>query len=360
MDTAVNYMGAGRYLQAEFALNSIGDEASRLGKKAFIIGGEKALDATRDKIVQSLEKAGIEYTVHVFKGFPSMNQIEAYAARVCEYGADMVIGVGGGKASDTTKGVSILSKTKLIMIPTSVATCASYANVIIIYNDEGDVCSAMKLEKPTDAIIVDTDIIVRHCPVRMMAAGIGDSMAKKPEIEFSLHNDPDWDNTPFSAAAYALAKLTWDLYLKSGKKACEDAKKGVISQEVNDIICANIVLTGACSNLVGGAKQLAIAHNIYNGMCKNFKAQQKMFIHGEMVSMGLPLQMAMNHSLAEEIEGFVTLLNQMGVPTKPAQMQMDASDDSFKIVLDYIAQNISYLNPQMQDELFNDMKQMWR
>ena len=71
-----------------------------LGKRALIIGGETALEKSREKLMKSLGGFEIVGTVVYGKECYRKRIEESYNA-YCESGADFVIGVGGGKAIDT-------------------------------------------------------------------------------------------------------------------------------------------------------------------------------------------------------------------------------------------------------------------
>ena len=353
------YMGVGKYFQGEYALNRIGQEASQLGRRALIIGGERALGAALPRIEESLQKADIPYSVEGFHGFCTEKQMRYYQEKLESREADIVIGVGGGKAIDTAKGVSVFSGARLINVPTNIAQCACYANIIIMYEEDGRTCGVMDLNKPIDVVIADSDILARHSPVRLMAAGIGDSMAKRPEIEFSLKYDPE-PPTMLAQVSYGLAEKTWALYEKYGRQACEDAENGLVTKAVEDIICANIVLTGICSSLVNGEKQIAVAHNTYNGMCGVFKEQQKNYLHGEMVSMALPVQMALNGAETKTIRSLIDFLGGLGVPMKPSEMDLEPSEENFNYLIKYIAEHVPQMTENLQESLLNCMREWWR
>ncbi|WP_296303653.1 iron-containing alcohol dehydrogenase [uncultured Desulfovibrio sp.] len=93
--------------------------AARLGKEAFDLGARKVALITDKGLVAagihlplmaSLEKAGIEALLYDdTEKDPSPASIEKAAAWVKESGVDMLVGLGGGSALDSTKATSVLA-----------------------------------------------------------------------------------------------------------------------------------------------------------------------------------------------------------------------------------------------------------
>ena len=165
MSTAFTYRGIATYHQKEFAVKDIHIFAKRIGKTAFVICGNTAWSVVGEHILSSLRSVGIKAIVAPFKGFCTMSHIDLLYEKFHQSGADFLIGVGGGRAIDVAKGVALKSGAPFILVPTSVSQCACCANVIVMYEDNGDPSpTALHLDHAAYAVIVDTDIIVRHCP----------------------------------------------------------------------------------------------------------------------------------------------------------------------------------------------------
>ena len=61
LDEAYKF-GAGRYIQGEGILEKAGREILRVGKKAYLIGGPRALKAAKDRLETGFFQAGLSYT----------------------------------------------------------------------------------------------------------------------------------------------------------------------------------------------------------------------------------------------------------------------------------------------------------
>lgn len=92
--------GCGRYRQEAGLLDEAGDEITRFGRKAVIVGGKTALGLTKERLEKSLEKAGVEYRVVSYAGIAVM-PVRTYRKEYAD--CDMVVGVGGGRIMDLAK-----------------------------------------------------------------------------------------------------------------------------------------------------------------------------------------------------------------------------------------------------------------
>lgn len=91
------------------AENKTGECAVRYGKKAFLVYGQGSVvkSGLLDRVTASLQKAGVTYAL--FGGAcpnPTLAHAEEGAKQAAAFGADLIIGIGGGSAIDTAKAVA--------------------------------------------------------------------------------------------------------------------------------------------------------------------------------------------------------------------------------------------------------------
>ena len=82
---------------------------------------------------------------------------------------------------DLSKAVAGKAGVGVINIPTSIATCAAFTAMSVMYTPQGAMKDNWRYEYETDGVYVDLDVI-SGCPCRYAAAGILDAMAKKIEM----------------------------------------------------------------------------------------------------------------------------------------------------------------------------------
>lgn len=80
LDNAYKF-GAGRYLQEAGALNLLGGEVARLGKKALVIAGPRAWAATEGKAEKSLKDAGVEFELSLYPDQNTYERAKEHARR---------------------------------------------------------------------------------------------------------------------------------------------------------------------------------------------------------------------------------------------------------------------------------------
>lgn len=99
LDSAIKF-GAGRYRQEKGLLEECGKEIARFSKKAFLVAGPRAFDAVKEKLLPSLDAAGVDYVVDIYTGVCSFEAAKEYADRCLSADCDEVVGIGGGKIMD--------------------------------------------------------------------------------------------------------------------------------------------------------------------------------------------------------------------------------------------------------------------
>ena len=164
LDPAIKF-GAGRYRQEKNLLEECGKEISRFGKRAFIIAGNRAWDAVKERIIPGFEKAGLEYELHLYGGKCSYEAAREYAEKCKAENCDEVVGIGGGLVMDFAKAVGEYADTGVVNIPTSIATCAAFTTMSVMYTPEGAKKDCWRFEHEIDAVLVDLQVIA-ECPIR--------------------------------------------------------------------------------------------------------------------------------------------------------------------------------------------------
>lgn len=98
---------ASRIIFGAGALNEIGALAGRMGKKALVVTGKNIKRA--EKLLLSLEDHLIHWQTFAVDHEPEIRDVQHGVNAAREFGADIVIGFGGGSALDSAKAIAALA-----------------------------------------------------------------------------------------------------------------------------------------------------------------------------------------------------------------------------------------------------------
>ena len=129
------------YTIGEDAYEHVNEVCSRFGSRALLIGGELALKAGKEKLLQALKNTDSDSPVTIldtvlFGTDCTYRRMDELAALAKELHADMIFGMGGGKALDTAKGTAEKAGLPVFTFPTIAATCAATTALSVVYKEE--------------------------------------------------------------------------------------------------------------------------------------------------------------------------------------------------------------------------------
>ena len=109
------------------------------GKRILLIGGKKGLEAGSARLREKLAGTELEIVETVWYGedctYKNMDRLCELAKRIQ---ADMIFGMGGGKALDTAKGAGVKAGIPVFTFPTIAATCAATTALSVVYREDGN------------------------------------------------------------------------------------------------------------------------------------------------------------------------------------------------------------------------------
>lgn len=225
----------GKYIQAAGELKNIGTHVKNMGTKFLVIISKRNQAEHGEEIKTSLEEAGYECVFETFGGECSLEEIDRLMKIGKEAECNSVIAVGGGKAIDTGKAVAVRLDVTVIVVPTIASNDAPCSGLSVVYNDQGVVCKVIYGKRNPDVVLVDTAIIASS-PVRLFVSGMGDALSTYFEARACKASGArNYCRGTAPNTAIAMAKLCFDLLMKSGVQAFEDVKKGEATEAVEDI-----------------------------------------------------------------------------------------------------------------------------
>ena len=324
MDAAIKF-GAGRYRQGVGILEECGGEVARFGKNVLLLAGPKAFAAVKERLLPSLEQAGVRYTVELYEEHCTHEAARAYADQAVALGCDEIVGVGGGRIMDLAKATAAYAKLGLVNIPTSIATCAAFTCMSVMYSPEGAQIGSWRYEHEMDAVLVDLQVIA-DCPVRYMASGILDAMAKRIEIQNGKPVMRLEENTYDLYSAFRMAEYTYEALEQFSPQAVEDARQHKVTKTLEDVTFLTMAVTGVIANTTRSYRQAALAHSVYYGVRSLFPEAHHA-LHGEIVAVGLFLQLYYNQ-LPQEIPALKAFMKQFDMPLTLADLGIEPTDEN--------------------------------
>lgn len=314
---------------------SIGEEAYKevlnicpsYGKKVVFIGGKNALSKAEHKIKAYLKDSELEVLgTFWYGGEAAYENVEALRAKKEILDADMIFAIGGGKALDTCKVLSSELGKVLFTFPTIASTCAATTCVCAMYNLDGSFKDLYWRKQPAKHTFIDISVI-SQAPQKYIWAGIGDTLAKGYEPEFSARGkELDYQNS----VGIALSKLCCDPLIKYGEKALENCKNGEVSPELVEVVLSIIVNTGLVSNCVINDYNSCVAHAICYGFSMVPEVEEN-HLHGELVSYGVLVQLMLDNKI-DELKKLLAFYDKINLPTSYTKFPI-TSEEIDRVVL---------------------------
>lgn len=289
------------------------------GRRVLLIGGRKAIEAGLPRLRRHLEGSSLELVDTVSYGTDcTYTAIQKLAEHARALGADMIFGMGGGKALDTAKGAAEKAGLPVFTFPTIAATCAATTALSVVYREDGSFDSFCFYPRPPRHCFIDLTILSR-APWKYLEAGMGDTIGKYFECHFSARGDKLEHS---SALGREISNMCYAPLLEYGAQALSDCENHIVSTALEQAVLANIVSTGLVSLMVLDQYNCAVAHSLYYGLVILPGFEEK-WLHGNVVAYGVLVQLLIDgdQQEARRLKAFLislkipTTLKEMGVPT---------------------------------------------
>ncbi len=340
------------------AYENIYNVCSSLGKRALIVGGETALSVSVDKLKANMMDFDIVDVVVYGK--------ECYKERITElYEAykdskiDFVVGVGGGKAIDTSKCLADLLGVKVVTVPTIASTCAASSALAVVYTKEHAFQGFWYFTSPAYHCFIDTEII-SNAPLKYFRAGIGDTLAKYYEVEFSARGKKKTFNDEM---ALSISRMCNEPLLLRAYDAYLDCKSNKVTDKFEQVALIILVSTGMVSMLINPEFNGALAHALFYGLTEIPGFEEK-FLHGDVVGFCTTVQLLLDGK-EEEAKKISGIISKMGVETTLSARGVDVSykslekvfesainDPDMKVIPYEITKEMIYAAVEKSEELF--------
>lgn len=309
------------------AIESLGNVCSTLGQRALVIGGHRARAAIREHIEAQLAECNITLVGDEwFGGDSTRSQIDRLKALAKTQEADLLIGVGGGKALDTVKATAAELGLPLVTVPTIAATCAAITPLTVTYTEEGLFLDLYKLPKAPDAVIIDSQLLAM-APLRWLSAGLGDTLAKWYEFRALGKSE---ETTAIAAASVANSRICYDMIHLYGGEACAGVREQRNTPALEQVLDAIFTFAGLTSIMASGAHACA-AHGIYAGFTACDKTRH--FGHGLLVGFGNLCLLALEGRSDDEIIEALHIARDCAVPLTLNEIEPTLTNDELDTII---------------------------
>jgi glycerol dehydrogenase len=270
------------------ALDQMGDTIARLGSRPLLVGGDRTLDVVQSRLNPVLKAQKLTIAQASYGADCSEKALLSLKQAAADHQADVIIGVGGGKALDAAKLLAFQCKLPIVTIPTSGATCAAWTALSNIYSEQGAFLYDVSLSRCPDLLIVDYDLIAT-APQRTLVAGIGDAIAKWYEASVSSGHS----EKTFLIAAVQQARVLRDILFQKSAIALQQPG----SESWREVVDASVLMAGVIGGIGGAQCRTVAAHAVHNGLTHLLESHGT--LHGEKVAFGILVQLR----LEEMIQG---------------------------------------------------------
>ena len=307
-----------KYVQGRGALSEIGPLVSIIGKKPLLLWDKTVKGIIGNTVLDSLKSAKIDYVDVDFQGDCTRKEVDRIIGIIKESGADISVGLGGGKTLDAAKAAAIDTGIRIVTCPTIASTDSPTSAATVWYDDDGNCTGFDCWNFNPDLVLVDSEVIAK-APARTLVAGMGDTLATWIEAKVALQTGAgNLAGGKSTLAAMAIAKLGYDILMEHGLQAKLSAEAGVLTPAVEKVIEANILHSGLGFESGG----LASAHMIANCL-PSFK-QCRHLMHGEEVAFGVMSQLCMDSAVTTgEIYEAVDFMISVRLPVTFAELNLE-------------------------------------
>ncbi|MDR0884823.1 MAG: glycerol dehydrogenase [Clostridiales Family XIII bacterium] len=321
-----------KYVQGESELLNLGYFVKTFGDSALLIAHPDDVARVKKQLDITAEKFNITFVESNFVGECSREEVTRLQKVAKKNKSSCTIGLGGGKAIDTAKCVA--QGESLIIVPTIAATDAPTSHSAVLYTPDGAFDDYAYFKQSPSVVLIDTKIIA-GAPVRFLVSGMGDALstyfeARATSKAFANVNaglpcgfrEGYCGPAKSTNTALALATLCYQTLMEDGIKAKEACEKNVVTPALENIIEANILLSGLGFESGG----LAGAHAIHDGLTILEGTHQ--YFHGEKVAFGTLAQLVLENASTKELEDVLDFCLAVGLPVCLADIGVDHITDT--------------------------------
>ena len=312
----ISFRAPGEYQQCSGALDRLGQAVLKFGGKAVLAGTEGSLKRYGGRILDQCRPGELEIRPVTVGRETTQAEIDRLAASFREAGAEVMIGLGGGKALDTARAASDAVNCPLVLVPTVASNDAPCSALSVIHDGEGAVIELRRTRRNPDLVLVDTAVLM-DAPARLLIAGMGDALATWFEVSACRQSGAETlAGAPPSDIAVCLAHLCYESLRKYAVGALHAYEAGIVNDDFERLVEATIFLSGVGFESGG----VAAAHAVNDGFSACQEASH--LYHGEIVGFGTLAMLMLQGESDTVVQEVVSFMKTVGLPMTFEQLNI--------------------------------------
>jgi glycerol-1-phosphate dehydrogenase [NAD(P)+] len=280
---------------------------SELGfQSALIVTGKTTYHVAGKQAHKILEEDGLKAEC-IFVEDATLETVSKVTDRAEELGADVILGVGGGRNIDVAKLSAFKTNRFFISVPT-VASHDGIASSLASVKGMGRPYT-VKAASPI-AVIMDSKIIAES-PYRFTAAGCGDIISKATEVrDWRLAHDENGDY--YGGYAGSLSLMSSEHVMRQAALIRQKTQEGIRT------VLEALVSCGVAMSIAGSSRPTSGSAHLFSHALD--KIAEKPALHGEQCGVGV-IMMAKLHRI--NWKSIRRSLQIIGAPTTAEELGID-------------------------------------
>lgn len=232
------------YVQGIGVLNDSYRYIERLGKKALVLADTVVLKIVGNDYIDYLQQNGLAVKKVQFRGEASSNEIQRVDEIGRDFGADLIIALGGGKTLDSAKAIADDLKINVAILPTLASTDAPCSRLSVLYTDDGAFEKYRFYDKNPDLVLIDTQVVA-GAPARLLASGIADALATNVEAQaVAQGHNQTMLGAQQTLVGNAIATKCEETLFKYGLEAVTAVESHAVTKSLDKVVEANTLMSG--------------------------------------------------------------------------------------------------------------------